>query len=525
LMKNSSSPQPVLLLTYCFSVAVVAVILTVSACDTRSGIGIDRTPAALDRAPTASPTSDNFVNPISASQDKSANKASPPIDYPANSGARAYQTWMMACLDAHQIDLPKLTISAERAAELFVMKNATLTLAGDEGFVSEAFGRAGGLMTIGRWGGETGATMVILYALRHAKLAEDVARIKMATAAGSMVVLFAPESDLATARGAGLNGLAEVRTHAAPHGGLFEGKDGVWAVPTETVALMIAEWVWIGEFIAACTRHGQMPAVWKSFGAEGGEAWAVKYRGKRYHDHFPSVVAPGVAGTQFIRELRLVLKALYNEERANLLALADWTVRALKNGKSAYIFVVGHCIRHHIGVERDPRYFRLFSKDWFYEDPAVVINPGDVILCIGQGGLPVEWGGFSKQDLPGKWRSQGAKIAWSFGNLRDSEFARQKAMIPQAELFIDQRFTLGDGLVEIPNFEIGVLPASGITSEAVFWLATAEVHSRITRDPAEREQPPKAAVAAPSLGSGTNGLPDPKLAKVPPQKGISYQLL
>ena len=374
--------------------------------------------------------------------------------------------------------MPKITGSAEKAAERFVKDDATLVLAGDGGFVSEAYGRASGLMDVEAWTGKEGHESVYLFALRPNALDEDFKRIKQITAAGDQVIVFGRETLLAEARKAGVTAMAEVETHAAPNGGLFQAKDANWVVPTDSIALVVAEWTWTGEFVAACTRLGKMPAMWKSLGAEGGKEWAAKYKGKRFHDHAVSVVGPGVAGKAFLTTLRKNLQDLYEKEQDKILEVAAWAAQAIKDGKGVYTFALGHGIGSHTGCPNDPKYFRQICQGWFDEDPAVTIKPGDVLFFIGQGGLPIEWGGFEKKDLPGKWRKQGARLAWSFGNLQTKEFERHKAMIPQNELFIDQHFAFADGLVNIPGFEIAILPGSGITSEAVLWTATAAVHSQ-----------------------------------------------
>ncbi len=403
----------------------------------------------------------------------------------------AYQQWMLSCLDGLQQDLPQIAASAEAAAELYIEQDYPLVLAGAPGFVSEAYGRAGGIMPIQsiKWWRRPNRAAVVLYALREEALPEDYQTIGRLVERGSKIILFARRQLLEAAEEAGIQPLAVVDIHAAEHGGLFPAADGQWLVPTDPIARMAAEWVWLGEFVGACTRLGKMPTMWKSNGAEGGMAWNDTYRRRRFHDEVPSVVAPGALGQAYLEVVRNHLSTLYASEGGRIVQVAQWALEARAAGRVAYTFANGHGVLLDPGGPHDPQYFRQLSTEDYTVDPAVTLAPGDVILYIGQGGMPIEWGAFEGKDLPGDWRRAGVKLAWSFGNLWTSEFCRNVALIEPEEPFIDQHFSYADASVWIEGYPMGILPDSGIASEAVLWLATAEVHGRL--------QPAAAPAAAP----------------------------
>ncbi len=393
----------------------------------------------------------------------------------------AYQGWMLSCLDDLAQDLPQITASAEQAADLYVNQNHALVLGGAEGFVSEAFGRAGGMMPImalWQWRRSPGPA-VVLYALREEALAQDWQSLGRLVERGGKIILFARRALLTEAERAGIRPLAVVDIHAAEQGGLFRAGGGQWLVPTDPVARMAAEWAWIGEFIAACTRVGRMPTMWKSMGAEGGAAWNEQHRDQRFHQTVPAVVPPGALGRAYLDRVRSDLRTLYAAEIGRIVKVADWAMQAREAGRAVYTFANGHGPLRDPGCPHDPRYFRQLSTPDYTVDPAVTLAAGDVILYIGQGGMPVEWGSFAQRDLPGDWRRTGVLVAWSFGNLWSAEFCRHVAMIKPDEPFIDQHFAYGDATVWIDGYPIAILPDSGITSEAVLWLATAEIHGRL----------------------------------------------
>ena len=42
------------------------------------------------------------------------------------------------------------------------------------------------------------------------------------------------------------------------------------------------------------------------------------------------------------------------------------------------------------------------------------------------------------------------------------------------EVYIDQHWAFGDAVVEVPGYDVKILPTSGVISEAVLWMVCAE---------------------------------------------------
>ena len=49
------------------------------------------------------------------------------------------------------------------------------------------------------------------------------------------------------------------------------------------------------------------------------------------------------------------------------------------------------------------------------------------------------------------------------------------AGLPPDELYIDQRWELGDGQVQLPGYDIKILPPSGVIELAILWMVEAEM--------------------------------------------------
>jgi hypothetical protein len=152
----------------------------------------------------------------------------------------SYTAWLQGCIQALQRDVPAMTPSAEAAARRFVLDGWTLAAWGDEGFVAEITGRAGGLMPIDPVDAAPGKTIVLL-APRSARLENDLDQARRFAERGDRVILFARRAVLDEAVRAGVRPAAAFDTHAAPHGGLVASGDTVCPKPS-VVRVPVTDW-------------------------------------------------------------------------------------------------------------------------------------------------------------------------------------------------------------------------------------------------------------------------------------------
>jgi hypothetical protein len=224
----------------------------------------------------------------------------------------------------------------------------------------------------------------------------------------------------------------------------------------------------MGEFVSACTRLGKMPVMYQGFAVPGGRERANRLGRLRFHPEKPVAVAPGQLGREFIRELRVDLEKVHDQEMADVAAAARQAVAARRNGKGVYAFVHGHGILHQmIGFPTDPGYFTQLNTGWFSQRPDIRLSEGDFVLCIG---FDMRFNGWKF----GKWdeeaRSAGATLAWSF-----ADYKKEHVEAVGDEIFISQHWDFGDAVVEVPGYDVRILPTSGVVSEAVLWMVNAEM--------------------------------------------------
>ena len=385
--------------------------------------------------------------------------------------AEAYYQWLQGCLDGIEKDLPHITESAEAAARLHVQEGYGIVALGDPGFVTEISGRSGGLMTLhaaDRSRGP-GSKSIVLLAPRDDALEKDLLAAAAHLKNGNMVVVFVRRSVLEHALGEGYEFSSAIENHAAEHGGLYPGPDGTWVVPTDTTANIAAGWTWTGEFVAACTRLGKMPTMYQGFAVPGGPERAQTLRNKKFHDFTPEKVPQGRLGGAFLGELRKDLAAFHEHEMDKVRKLADLAVKTQKEGRGVYVFAHSHALVFDVGCAHDPGYFKQINKDWFTTRPDIELKAGDLVFGLGFDTIfrGKEWSNFDD-----KARKAGATLVWSITDYKKEEIQA----IPPGEMLIDQHWDFGDAVVEVPGYDIKILPTSGVIVEQIMWGLNAEVH-------------------------------------------------
>lgn len=366
-------------------------------------------------------------------------------------------------------DVPKFIESAEAIAKNYVEDDKyILGAGGDSGFVTEAVGRSGGLMELIRVR-RTNLHGAVIYCLREALLDEDIKLLSEMKKNGVTTVVFGRKALLEQIAKAGHQADFTIDNRAPARGGFIRLDDGSYAIPTDHPANTAALWIWTGEFIAANTRLGKMPVVYQGYAVEGGRERARRLRGKKFHEETVDAMPPGKAGRDYIDRVIENLERVRERELGNIRAVAQAASEAMRNGRKLYIFPHNHILLDRSGCYRDPNYFVRISRGWFKQRRDIRVMPGDFIFCIGftRTYESREWGSFVERT-----RRRGGLIAWSLTD----QYPEQIAALPERELVIRQHWHYSDAVVEVPGYEIKIVPGSGVVSEAIMWMVNAELH-------------------------------------------------
>ncbi len=377
------------------------------------------------------------------------------------SGSSLYYSWLKGCLAGLKRDVPKMSVSAEAAAKLFVDGDFAIAPWGDPAFVSEFSGRAGGLMPVGSVDPTTTAHTVVLAALADSNFSQDLADLAKLSNRGNFIVIFARKSVIRKATKAGLEFDAAVETHAAEHNGIIQ-LDGKWVVPTEPTANIAAVWAWTAEFVSACSRLGKLPTVWQSIRVPGSPERNAPFRELKFIVEKPMPVPAGKLGREYVDGVSKLLAQIWKADETSIRKAGNLAADARRSGGSLYAVFLGHALGVQLGCEGDPGIFRVFSGE--------EMKSRDFVVGIGYDMLVRDPGFKAALDAA---LAAGAKRAWSFTDYS----AEDVSSIPAGDIYINQRWALGDAIVSVSGYDVKVFPPSGVIGEFLFWAINAEVLS------------------------------------------------
>ncbi len=392
----------------------------------------------------------------------------------AEAGADRYLSWLTSAIAATATDVPELVSSAQIAAERYRIDGEEIGIFGDRGLVSEAYGRSGGMMrmrdpillTAPGWSG------ICLGFPREDKLADDFALARALVREGRHLILFGRPAIGAAAAAAGVRPHAFVTCHASAQGGLFEAAGGDWLVPTFPAAAIVALWAWLGEFVGACTRLGQMPVMYQSYDVPGAiERWE-RLRGLKFHAQPPVPIAPGWIANCYLAELGAVVERFRSAERQRVRQAAAAAIEAKRQSHRLYAFAHNHTLlRGRLGGPFDPGTFRQINRDWFRLKRFQPVGRGDIVFCVGYSKI---YSGSRFRGFTSAMRARGVRLIWSLASY-DRDPAQGIPAIRSDEIFIDQQWRLGDAAVVCPGYDVPILPTSGVMAEAVLWSVVSDI--------------------------------------------------
>ncbi len=329
-------------------------------------------------------------------------------------------------------DLPRLSHSAERAAAAFA-HGGTLWVTGRQAdFITEACGRAGGLMASTPLGQRSpGRSDIVLEAVPGQLTGDEAHRSAEWQTQGVVVVTFASRA------------------------GLFQGR-----CPVDSVANIAALWAWTGEFVAASTRRGRMPVLYQSYGLPGGIDWAKKYQGKKFHDDLTiTPIASGVLGKAYLEQLDGMLATLERTQGPKLRQAAAWWRDASK-GSSLTLFT-GHMFPRHAQDSRAPTFSALA------EAPPEV-KPGWTLPTDSPAFLLYLGYQFAPAPLLSQLEGTATKVVYC--TVRPVQPPEPATNI----CYLDPGWPVTDACVTVPGYAIAILPASGVVQAAIYWTLVAE---------------------------------------------------
>jgi len=342
----------------------------------------------------------------------------------------------------------------------------------------ELYGRSGGIMHVGfdrpwkedRTDAEKARDIAILGWDRPPD-AGDLDAVKREKQRGCYVVGFGPRE------------MPELAPHAAACDAWIDAgtgaddrvvalADGSRAGRINPLANALGGWALTGEIVAALTRAGRMPVMWKSWLCPDGRAWSDPYfRKKPFHDDYRiAPIAAGELTRAYLDRIRFLLRRFEATQLAGIRAAAGHVARELDAGRKTIIASAGHMPMYYVGQYEDRAWAVHHGVDAFLaslmEGYGRDTPDGALVVRLGETGI--------HRDLAELMRRKKQRVILMTAENPDPDASGRGMEWLEA---IDMGYAFGDACVPIPGYPIRVLPASGVLQVAAYESLDVEVLS------------------------------------------------
>jgi hypothetical protein len=369
--------------------------------------------------------------------------------------SQAYLDRLLAANAAAVAELDHYVRIAEDAAELLVRDpdgpGPSLWLAGDEGFVLEGSGRAGGMMTAKRLTAPDAAAAgdVALVGSLDGDDDATVGLVRALVGRGVMTILFAP-------RDSGVEGSWFIAAHA--------DSPGESDLPTASPAIAQSLWAFTGELVSAMMRSsGRTPPLYVSVLVPDGRERNSARKGMRWDPQNAEPMAPGVVGRRYLARLANSMRAVRATQAERFAEAGQRAAQVLRQGGTVWLAVLGHMLPaqgEQIPPEEMP--FTVFA-DRDPEALRAVVKPGDLMLYVGY------------YEPLGAWVETMHELGGEIVTVV-SGTPERPADAMGAEINIRGCWPYGDAAIALEPRELGLtmLPPSGVVQSAAVWMLLAE---------------------------------------------------
>jgi len=360
----------------------------------------------------------------------------------------------------------------------------SLWLAGDTGFVTEGYNRAGGLMIAKRLSSpdEIAVGDVVLVGSLvgrerpHGDDEETRALVEACAAQGGLVVLFAPGPirsawpsrellAMLSTQGRGMvedeHGCLFLDAHADPPGGD--------ELPTASPAIAQSLWAFTGALVTAMMRSvGRTPPIYLSVHVPDGRERNNARSGLRWDTEMPGSLPAGLAARKYLARLANIMRVLRRTQAPLFAEAGQRAAEVIASGQTVWLASVGHLPPSQpLQVPEGELPFSILEGVQPDRVPDVV-RPGDLVLYVGY------------YEPFGPWVEEahgaGAEIVTVLSGTPERNAAQMGA-----DINIRGCWPWGDALIGFypPTTDITMLPPSGVIQSAAFWMLLAETRGAL----------------------------------------------
>jgi uncharacterized phosphosugar-binding protein len=371
----------------------------------------------------------------------------------------SYTHSIQQLVQAHKDALARLHAPAEATAKALIAGGA-FYLAGDKGWIAEGDGRAGGLVMArplsqsapqpmpgtkapaatpapGTWLPATARSVkgdVVWLAYTPATYAEEAKTAKELEGRGCLVLMFGPK-------------VADGPPHVSNWIDSFTpaSADANFALMGNIISL----WTLTAEVTASTARQGKTLAFYESDSVEGAVVRNGLYAGLSFHNGIPAMapVRAGVLSTEYLEFVQKMIHEIHDSEMAKIKEAGQELSRRASSGNPAVLMLVGHMMPS--AVDHESRLFQYMTFPAERKNLKDKLPAHGYFVFIGYVGVYL--------DLWAQVRAADAKAVWFASPLPTAVNFSQ-----WGDLVIDEHWKIGDCAVQVPGYDVCILPPSGI---------------------------------------------------------------
>jgi hypothetical protein len=387
-----------------------------------------------------------------------------------------YSSRILQCLDWAESFIPSMSQVADVTAARLAA-GGKIYITGDQeltgvtgGFMDEAIGRAGGMYRMQALPSvsNVGLLDVVLAGTMELAPDEQAALLASVRAKKALVILF----------GSGESRSAAQADYVVDHGlgtgivPVMEIGNGSVIGPLAGVANVIDMWTFTSELVASLTRLGKMPNMYQSGFVPGGSARNSSFGTSMFSSLTISPIQPGVLGGQYISALRGYMEKIRLHELPEFCRGGAICREQLATGHRLVLSNIGHFMNSQSHMQGFPDVIAtLLENKNGVANLQGTIGKDDVWVYIGYSYYPLEELNYARL-MGTKTISVFAPGPSVLGEGNPVEIDRSLTNI-----YIDPYWRFGDAVVEVPGYDIRIIPPSGVMMVSCYWMILGEIAS------------------------------------------------
>jgi len=416
----------------------------------------------------------------------------------AMSPGEQYITSVIACLE-HSRDIigdmiPAADDAARRLADggnIYVTDDETIFRTGGEstkivsgggynypmhedwgGFVAEACDRAGGLRHIQPVpvGSELTSRDVVLAGTLDLDPGSQVELLEKLRGKGTLVILFGSrQSRVASAADYLIDNGLEAGT--VP---VMDVGTGQRLGPVAGAANVVNMWTFTAELVSALTRQGKMPTLWQSMFVPGAAPRNERIGEYMFHPDMRIMpIEKGVLGREYLSAVAAFLDSIKTNELEQVRRAGDLCAETISGGGTVVASLIGHFMVSQTRMPGYPPIFTVRANEYGIGQLEGILDDGDVWLHVGYSYYPVRELTYA--------RAVGAKTVCVFtaGPAELGEGEPVATDMSLVDVYINPYWKHGDAVVEVPDYDVRIIPPSGIVMITCWWMLIGETASHL----------------------------------------------